>query len=64
MPRGEHILSEQATVTVGVIAKEIGISDAKVKRAIEALKIEPVGKRGVCKLYAADVIEAVRKTLA
>ena len=39
-------------------------SAAKVKKAIEALKIEPVGKRGVCKLYAADVIEAVRKTLA
>jgi hypothetical protein len=57
-------VTEQATVTVGVIAKEIGVSDAKVKKAIETLKIEPVGKRGACKLYAADVVEAVRKTLA
>jgi hypothetical protein len=57
-------VTEQATVTVGVIAKEIGVSDAKVKKAIETLKIEPVGKRGVCKLYAADVVDAVRKTLA
>lgn len=57
-------MTEQATVTVGVIAKEIGVSDAKVKKAIETLKIEPVGKRGACKLYAADVVEAVRKTLA
>ena len=64
MPRGEHILTDQATVTVGVIAKEIGVSDTKVKKAIEALKIEPIGKRGVCKLYATDVVEAVRKTLA
>lgn len=57
-------MTEQATVTVGVIAKELGISDAKVKKAIEALKIEPVGKRGICKLYATDVVEAVKKTLA
>lgn len=57
-------MTEQATVTVGVIAKELGISDAKVKKAIDALKIEPVGKRGICKLYATDVVEAVKKTLA
>ena len=57
-------MTDQATVTVGVIAKEIGVSDTKVKKAIEALKIEPIGKRGVCKLYATDVVEAVRKTLA
>lgn len=57
-------LDHQATVTVGVIAKELGVSDTKVKKAIEALKIEPIGKRGVCKLYATDVVEAIRKTLA
>lgn len=57
-------MTDQATVTVGVIAKELGISDAKVKKAIEALKIEPIAKRGICKLYATDVVEAVRKTLA
>ncbi len=57
-------MTEQATVTVGVIAKEVGVSDTKVKKAIEALKIEPVGKRGVCKLYATEVIEAVKKALA
>lgn len=57
-------MSEQATVTVGVIAKELGVSDTKVKKAIEALKIEPVGKRGICKLYATEVVEAVKKALA
>ncbi len=62
-PRGT-IVTEQSTVTVGVIAKELGVSDAKVKKAIEALKIEPVGRRGVCKLYATDVVDAVKKTLA
>lgn len=63
-PRGVLILTDQATVTVGVIAKEIGVSDAKVKKAIETLKIEPVGKRGVCKLYAADAIDAIRTSLS
>lgn len=57
-------MTDQATVTVGIIAKELGISDAKVKKAIEALKIEPIAKRGICKLYATDVVEAVKKTLA
>lgn len=57
-------MTEQATVTVGVIAKELGVSDTKVKKAIEALKIEPVGKRGICKLYATEVVEAVKKALA
>ncbi|MBS1183110.1 MAG: hypothetical protein H6Q99_2990 [Proteobacteria bacterium] len=57
-------MTEQATVTVGVIAKALGVSDTKVKKAIDALKIEPVGKRGVCKLYASDVVDAVKKTLA
>ncbi len=57
-------MTEQATVTVGVIAKALGVSDTKVKKAIDTLKIEPVGKRGVCKLYASDVVDAVKKTLA
>ena len=44
--------------------KEIGVSDANVEKAIETLNIEPVGKRGICKLYAADVVATIRKTLA
>jgi Mn-dependent DtxR family transcriptional regulator len=56
-------MNEQATVTVGVIAKTLGVSDAKVKKAIETLAIEPVAKRGVCKLYAPETTEAVKKAL-
>jgi hypothetical protein len=56
-------VNEQATTTVGVIAKQLGVSDAKVKKAIETLKIEPVGKRGICKLYAPETAEAVKKAL-
>lgn len=57
-------MTEQATVTVGVIAKEIGASEARVKKAIQAPMIEPVGKRGVCKLYATEAVDAIRKALA
>lgn len=53
-------MDDKATVTVGTIARELGVSDAKVKKAIEALQIEPVAKRGVCKLYAADIVDAVK----
>lgn len=56
-------MTDETTVTTGVIAKQLGLSDAKVKKALETLKIEPVGKRGVCKLYAPTVIEEIRKTL-
>ena len=52
-----------ARLISSTIAKELGLSDAKVKKALETLKIEPVGKRGVCKLYAPEVIEEIRKTL-
>jgi len=56
-------MDDKATVTIGSIAKELGVSDAKVKKAIEALAIEPVGKRGICKLYAPDALEAVKAKL-
>lgn len=56
-------MDDKATVTVGTIAKELGVSDAKVKKAIEALQIEPVGKRGICKLYAPDIVDAIKTKL-
>lgn len=56
-------MDDKATVTVGTIAKELGVSDAKVKKAIEALEIEPVAKRGICKLYAPDIVAAIKTKL-
>lgn len=56
-------MDDKATVTVGTIAKELGVSDAKVKKAIEALQIEPVAKRGICKLYAPDIVAAIKTKL-
>jgi hypothetical protein len=57
-------MSATETVTTGVIAKELGVTDTRVKKAIEKLGIEPVGKRGVCRLYAPEVVEQVKAALA
>jgi hypothetical protein len=36
---------EAQLFTAGNIAKELGVSDAKVKKAIQELKIEPTSKK-------------------
>jgi Mn-dependent DtxR family transcriptional regulator len=57
-------MTEATTVTSGAIAKELGVSEGKVKKAIEKLGLEPVAKRGVCRLYAPEAVEAVKNALA
>ena len=49
--------------TAGNIAKELGVSDAKVKKAIKDLGIEPKEKKGVCNYYGKDAITKIKKTL-
>jgi hypothetical protein len=50
-------------ITAANIAKELGASPAKVKKAIEALKIAPVAKKGVCTYYSKDAIKKVKAAL-
>ncbi len=50
-------------LTAGTIAKSIGVSDAKVKKAIQELKIKPVAKKGVCNYYSKDVVTKVKGAL-
>lgn len=47
-------------LTAGAIAKAIGASDAKVKKALEDLAIKPKAKKGVCNYYGKDVLAKVR----
>lgn len=47
-------------LTAGAIAKAIGASDAKVKKALEDLAIKPKAKKGVCSYYGKDVLAKVR----
>lgn len=51
-------------MTAGAIAKELGATDAKVKKAIKDLGLEPAAKKGVCAYYGADALTAVKAKLA
>jgi hypothetical protein len=50
-------------LTAGNIAKELAVSDAKVKKAIQELGIKPVAKKGVCSYYAKDAVARIKKVL-
>jgi hypothetical protein len=50
--------------TAGDIAKTLKVSDVKVKKAIKDLAIQPAAKKGVCNLYAPDVVTKVKAAVA
>ncbi len=50
-------------ITAGNIAKELGVSEAKVKRAIKELGIKPEAKRGVCNYYSRNALTKVKGAL-
>ena len=47
-------------MTAGALAKELGLPDTKVKKAIADLKLKPAAKKGICNLYGKDVILKIR----
>lgn len=51
-------------LTASKIAKELSVSDAKVKKAIAALGLKPAAKKGVCSYYERKTIPAIKKALA
>ena len=54
---------ETDLMTAGAIAKELKISDAKVKKALKELGIEPIAKKGVCNYYSRDTIAKIKKSI-
>ena len=54
---------KESLVTSGDIVKTLGVSDAKVKKAIKELSIEPRAKKGVCNYYSRDDLAKIRKFL-
>jgi len=50
-------------LTAGNIAKQLKVSDAKVKKAIQTLGIKPKAKKGVCNYYSPDVVAKIKSTL-
>lgn len=51
-------------LTASKIAKELSVSDAKVKKAITALGLKPAATKGVCAYYDRKSIPAIKKALA
>ena len=47
-------------MTAGNIAKELRVSDAVVKKAIQQLGVKPTAKKGVCSYYSKDVIPKIK----
>ena len=50
-------------LTAGALAKELGVSDAKVKKAITELGLQPDAKRGVCCYYGPEAVKQVKAAL-
>lgn len=50
-------------LTAGNIAKVLGISDVKVKKAIRTLGIKPKAKKGVCSYYSKDAVAKVKAAI-
>ena len=50
-------------ITAGNIAKELGASPAQVKKAIEALKLAPVAKKGACSYYSREQVKKIEGAL-
>ncbi len=47
-------------LSAGAMAKELGLPEAKVKKAIKDLALQPKAKRGVCNLYGRESMSKVK----
>ncbi|MEW6019532.1 MAG: HTH domain-containing protein [Pseudomonadota bacterium] len=56
-------MAEKQLLTAGKIAKELGVSDARVKKAIKELGLEPSEKKGACCYYDAAQIAKIKKAV-
>jgi hypothetical protein len=51
-------------LTAGALAKQLGVSDGKVKKALKELAIEPKAKKGVCAYYGKDALTKLKPVVA
>ena len=54
---------KEVLLTSGAIAKELGVSDAKVKKAINELAIQPKAKKGACCYYSKEAVTKIKGAL-
>lgn len=51
-------------VTVGDIAKRLGVDRDAVSYAVRKMKIKPVGRAGIVRLFPGAVLASVRKYIS
>ncbi len=56
-------MADEGQITAANIAKELGASPAKVKKAIDELKLVPVAKKGACSFYSRDAVKKIKASL-
>jgi len=62
--KGGEDMAEEDLLTAGAIAKALKAPDAKVKKAIKDLGIQPSAKKGVCNYYSKSVLPKVKAAVA
>lgn len=50
-------------LTSGTIAKELGVSDARVKKVIKERAIQPKAKKGACNYYSREALAEIKAAL-
>lgn len=50
-------------LTAGNIAKELSVSDVKVKKAIQTIGLKPAAKKGICNYYSKDSIAKIKAAI-
>jgi predicted transcriptional regulator len=55
--------TEKEMLTSGKIAEKLGVSPAKIKKAITDLALEPDAKKGPCAYYGSEKAEQIKKAL-
>ena len=53
----------QTLFTAGAMAKDLAVSDAKIKKAIKDLKIEAAAKKGCCSYFTAEDMKKIKNAL-
>jgi len=51
-------------ITAGALAKDLGVSDAKIKKAILQLGLVPTAKKGCCNYYTSEDKKKLKAVLA
>lgn len=54
---------KEGLFTAASMAKQLGVSDAKVKKAIKEPAIEPKTKKGACSCYTPDALAGIGAAL-